>query len=37
MAATAPSHAETLAVAARASRQFAQLLIEFLKGLPAAR
>ena len=37
MAATAPSHQETLAVAARASRQLARLLIEFLKGLPAAQ
>jgi len=36
MAATAPSHAETLAVAGRASRQLARLLIAFLKALPAA-
>jgi xanthosine phosphorylase len=37
MAATAPSHEETLAVAGRASRQLSRLLIEFLKGLPAPR
>jgi xanthosine phosphorylase len=36
MAGTAPSHAETLAVADRASQQLARLLIEFLKALPAA-
>lgn len=36
MAATAPSHAETLAVAGRASRQLARVLIAFLKALPAA-
>jgi xanthosine phosphorylase len=37
MAATAPSHEETLAVAGKASRQMARLLIEFLKALPEAR
>jgi xanthosine phosphorylase len=37
MAATAPSHEETLAVAGRASRRLSRLLIEFLKALPAAR
>jgi xanthosine phosphorylase len=36
MAAAAPSHEETLAVAGRASRQLARLLTEFLKILPAA-
>jgi xanthosine phosphorylase len=35
IAATAPSHAETLAVASRASRQLTRLLIEFLRALPA--
>jgi xanthosine phosphorylase len=37
VAATAPSHEETLAVAGKASRQMARLLIEFLKALPEAR
>lgn len=36
MAASAPSHEETLAVAGRASRQLARLLKEFLTALPAA-
>jgi xanthosine phosphorylase len=36
LAATAPSHEETLAVAGRASRQMARLLTEFLTALPAA-
>jgi xanthosine phosphorylase len=36
MAATAPSHAETLAVAGRASRQLARLLVGFLQAIPAA-
>jgi len=35
-AASAPSHAETLAVAGRAGRRMARLLSEFLKALPAA-
>jgi purine nucleoside phosphorylase len=35
--ATAPSHAETLAVAGRASRQMARLLTEFLKVRSAAQ
>ena len=37
MAATAPSHEETLAVASRAGQQLARLLTAFLKVLPPAR
>lgn len=36
LAATAPSHEETLAVAGRAARRLTRLLREFLKALPAA-
>jgi len=36
MTAKAPSHAETLAVASRATGQMTRLLREFLKALPAA-
>ena len=36
IAATAPSHEETLVIAGKASRQMARLLIEFLKALPEA-